>query len=302
MNKDILKLRQNYPLWMKVQMTKDRIVSFYERNQGQVYLAFSGGKDSTVLLTIARSIYPDIEAVFSDTGLEYPELKEHVKRFKGVTIIRPDISFKQYIDQYGYPICSKQICNTVRYAKKNIAEGKDTLRVRQIRGQEKGSKFNKGKWEFLLDAPFNVSEQCCDLLKKKPLKDFEKRSGKRPILGTLADESTTRESKYLKKGCFDNKNNTLSPMSFWTEQDVLEFIYVNNIPIASVYGDIKKGDDYKTTGVNRTGCIFCGMGVHLEKGENRFQQLKKSHPHLHKYCMDDLGMREVLNYIGVESE
>ena len=49
-------------------------------------------------------------------------------------------------------------------------------------------------------------------------------------------------------------------------------------------------------------CVFCGFGCHLEIGENRFQRLKKTHPQLYSYCMDQLGMKEVLNYIGVESE
>lgn len=61
---------------------------------------------------------------------------------------------------------SKAVSNTVRLARKNIADGKDTLRVRQIRGLEEGSKFNKKKWEFLLDAPFKISDECCNELKK----------------------------------------------------------------------------------------------------------------------------------------
>lgn len=34
----------------------------------------------------------------------------------------------------------------------------------------------------------------------------------------------------------------------------------------------------KTTGCKRTGCILCGFGCHLEKGESRFERLKKTHP------------------------
>ena len=89
-----LKLMQNYPLWMKVEKTKQRIREWYEYYNGEVYVSFSGGKDSTVLLHIVRSVYPDVEAVFSDTGLEYPEIKEFVKSFDNVTIVRPEMSFK----------------------------------------------------------------------------------------------------------------------------------------------------------------------------------------------------------------
>lgn len=98
-------------------------------------------------------------------------------------------------------------------------------------------------------------------------------------------------------------------MSFWTEQDVLEYLHRFKIPYASVYGEIKQDENgkYYTTGCNRTGCIFCGFGAHLEKEPNRFQQLKQTHPKIWEYCMKPcdcggLGMREVLEYIGVKVE
>lgn len=150
MLKSELKLLQNYPLDLKVEKTKLRIrewVDYY--GEDGVYISFSGGKDSTVLLHIVRSIYPNIEAVFSNTGLEFPEIVQFVKTFDNVTIIKPNITFKKVIKEKGYPIVSKAVSNTVRLARKNIADGKDTLRVRQIRGLEEGSKFNKKKWEFL---------------------------------------------------------------------------------------------------------------------------------------------------------
>ena len=195
-----LKMMQNYPLWMKVEKTKQRIKEFYEHYNGEVYVSFSGGKDSTVLLHIVRELYPDVEAVFINTGLEFPEIVKFVKGFENVTILKPNKTFKQVINEYGYPVISKSVANTVRFARKNIEKGKDTLRVRQLRGLEKGSKFNKGKWEFLLDAPFKVSDQCCDELKKKPFKQYEKATGKKAITGILAAEGGIRQEGYLKPG------------------------------------------------------------------------------------------------------
>ena len=302
MNMNELQMMQNYPLWMKIEKTKQRIREWYEYYNGEVYVSFSGGKDSTVLLHIARTIYPDIEAVFSDTGLEYPEIKEFVKTFDNVTIVRPDMSFKQVIEQKGYPVVSKSVANCVRYASKNIAEGKDTLRVRQLRGLEKGSRFNKGKWGFLLDAPFKISDDCCNQLKKKPLHKFNKVSGKYPMVATLAEEGDQRFFAYLQTGCNSFKQGKSQPMGFWTEQDIYQYIVENNLQIASVYGDIVKDNTgkYMTTKEERTGCIFCAFGVHLEKSPNRFERMRESHPQLHKYCMETLGMQEVLDYIGVK--
>lgn len=304
MNIHELQLLQNYPLWMKIEKSKQRIREWYEYHNGNVYISFSGGKDSTVLLHLVRSIYPDVEAVYSDTGLEFPEIKEFVKSKDNVTIVRPKMSFKQVIESKGYPIISKSVSNAVRYAKKNIAEGKDTLRVRQLRGLEKGSKFNKGKWEFLLDAPFDISDQCCDILKKQPLKDWQKINSKYPFVGVMADEGGTRREAYLKTGCnaFNSKAPTSKPMGFWTEQDVLQYIIENDLEYCSVYGEILKDDKgkYYTTGEKRTGCIWCPLGAHLEKEPNRYQRLKVTHPKIYNYCINTLKLNEVLDYIDVK--
>lgn len=303
MTENELKMLQAYPLSLKIEKTKLRIREWVDHyGEENIYVSFSGGKDSTVLLDIVRSMYPDMQAVFSNTGLEFPEIVQFVKTFDNVKIVRPDISFKRVIQGKGYPIISKSVANCVRLAKKNIEDGKDTLRVRQIRGLEKGSKFNKGKWEFLLDAPFNISEQCCDELKKKPLKKFGKETGKVSIVATMADEGGARREAYLRTGCNAFKSGKSQPMGFWTEQDILEYIVSRNIPICSIYGDILKDDKgkYYTTGESRTGCIFCGFGCHLEKEPNRFQRLKETHPKLYNYCMNNLDMKTVLDYVGVK--
>lgn len=301
MNIDELKLLQNYPLELKVKKTKLRIGEWYEHHNGEVYVSFSGGKDSTVLLHIVRSIYPEVEAVFSNTGLEYPETVKFVNTFDNVTIIKPERSFKRVINECGYPVVSKSVSNCVRLARNNIKEGKDTLRVRQIRGLETGSAFNKGKWEFLLDAPFLISEQCCDELKKKPMKKYQKETGKVPFIATMANEGQLRQQRYLQTGCNAYNLGKSQPLGFWTEQDILQYIKQYNLEICSVYGDvIEENGKLTLTGERRTGCIFCTFGCHLEKSPNRFQRLKNTHPKQYNYCMNNLGLDEVLNYIGVD--
>lgn len=138
-------------------------------------------------------------------------------------------------------------------------------------------------------------------MKKHPLDKYHKESKRYPIIGTLAEESRLREQKWLQNGCnaFEAKKKTSQPMSFWLEQDVLQYIKDEGLEIASVYGEIvstdKDGFGYdalpgcecnlKCTGCQRTGCIFCGFGAHLEKGETRFQRLAKTHPKQYEYCM-----------------
>ena len=81
-----LKIMQSWSLERKIQVTQTRIMEWYIRNNGKVYVSFSGGKDSTVLLDLARRIYPDIQVVYVDTGLEYPEIKQFVRSKENVTI------------------------------------------------------------------------------------------------------------------------------------------------------------------------------------------------------------------------
>ena len=134
--------------------------------------------------------------------------------------------------------------------------------------------------------------------------EYEKESKKHPILGTRASESRLRVSSWLRHGCnaFDAKRPTSQPLSFWTEQDILQYLKQFNIPYASIYGDIVENEHGKlmTAGASRTGCMFCMFGVHLEKGENKFQRMKKTHPKQWEFCIHKLGLGEILDYIGVD--
>lgn len=102
------KQRQCLPLDVKIELTKKRIKDWYEYNNGNVYVSFSGGKDSTVLLKLVRDLYPDIPAIFVNTGLEYPEIVNFVKSTDNVILLKPDINFKTVLEKYGYPVISKK--------------------------------------------------------------------------------------------------------------------------------------------------------------------------------------------------
>ena len=300
-----LEQMQSLPLDAKIAMTKRRIREWFDAFGGDVYVSFSGGKDSTVLLHIARQLYPSLPAVFCDTGLEYPEIRMFVKAIPNVTVIRPQMNFKQVIQTYGYPVISKRIASYVYTAKKSP----DSVRAKYLRGEIK-CKFvdGTGKYAYLVDAPFPVSDYCCNVMKKYPLKKYQKENGVRPILATMAQESISRYNAWAKHGCnaFDTNDPKSTPMSFWTEQDVLQYLKEYSVPYCSVYGEIAKDNDGKlhTTGCSRTGCMFCMFGVHREKEPNRFQRMKETHPAIYSYCMKPmnaggLGLAEVLDYIGV---
>ena len=119
--RDDLRILQALPLDMKITRTKQRLkewVDYY--GVDGVYVSFSGGKDSTVLLDIARSMYPQIEAVFVNTGLEYPEIQSFVKTFDNVTILYPKKTFMRVLADCGYPLLGKEIASAIRGAKRYL--------------------------------------------------------------------------------------------------------------------------------------------------------------------------------------
>ena len=166
------------------------------------------------------------------------------------------------------------------------------------------SQFNKEKWLPMVYTPFMISHYCCFKMKKSPMKKYQHERGLYPILGTLAEESRVRKQAWIRHGCnaFESSSPTSQPLSFWTEQDILAYIVKYDLPIASVYGDIMSvhdgaeypakdmcgsiGYNLKCTGCDRTGCIFCGFGFHLEKkGKTRFQRLAETHPKQYEYSI-----------------
>lgn len=284
---------QALPLEMKVKLTERRIRDWYNYWAGAVYVSFSGGKDSTVLLDIVRNIYPDVEAVFVNTGLEYPEIQSFIKTFENVKILYPKQTFVDVLTKYGYPVLSKLISHSVAIAKRNPYGNT----ANNVFCTEKHSKYNLERFIPMLSMDFMPSDRCCIVMKKSPSHLYAKESGKCAITAQMACESLLRTQKWIQNGCnaFEARNPVSNPMSFWTEQDVLHYISEKGLKIASVYGEIVPEDDQytltpdcklKTTGCRRTGCIYCGFGCHLEKGQTRFQRLKETHPKQYDFCIN----------------
>lgn len=194
---------------------------------------------------------------------------------------------------------------------------------------EDRSMFSCERYKFMLadDAPA-ISNKCCMVMKKTPSHKYSHETGRMCITGEMAEESRQRTQKWIQNGCngFHLKEPKSTPMAFWTEQDVLQYIKENNIPIASVYGEIvydeKKSDQlegqlefgttgieaakcaFKTTGCKRTGCMFCGFGCTQEaEGEGRFEKMKETHPKQYEWIMRDwdkggLGYKKVIDWMN----
>jgi 3'-phosphoadenosine 5'-phosphosulfate sulfotransferase (PAPS reductase)/FAD synthetase len=131
-------------------------------------------------------------------------------------------------------------------------------------------------------------------MKKQPSKQYEKKTGRRPFVGMMAIDSKQRQEGYERTGCnaYEIGRPMSMPLAFWMESDIWEYIRTKDIQYSSIYD----------MGYDRTGCVFCAFGAHMEGDCNRFQRMKKTHPKLHTYCMDKLGMKEVLDFCHIPTE
>lgn len=327
------------PYDLKPNLSEIRIKQWYEYWSGKIYVSFSGGLDSTVLAFLTCKAYVRfrlsgaVTLVFCDTGIEYPEIRDFVYNFVewlrevftsltiNLVIVRPDMTFKQICEKEGFPLISKEVAAKVR----KLKHGKLSEKYRNylLNGDDRG-KFGMlaKKHQFMINEDYDVSEKCCNILKKAPLHKFEKETGMKRMVGITQDESMVRENQYNHTGCnvYEGNNIKSQPIAFWLKKDILNFLYsevvINqveheHIPICSVYGEIINVDGmYYTTKEKRTGCVPCGFGCHLEKEPNRIQRLScsecKSHRAMYEWAMkienNGVTYKEALERCGIATE
>lgn len=332
-----------WPLERKIQVTQTRLLEWKAKFNGQIYISFSGGKDSTVLADLAARVYAatqdekgPLPLVFVNTGLEYPEIQRFVPSFADwlritykipVTLetLYPKMTFPEVLSEYGYPVIGKEVAKVIYYARRGSHWALNRLNGLDKHGKPSKFKARYKRYKFLIDAPFQTSQLCCDIMKKGPAKKYEAKTGRKAIVATMTEESEARNKSWLKYGCnsFGGERPMSKPMSFWTEQDVLQYLKMTGIPFAPVYGEIVEKDPQislfdgdtqklKTTRCDRTGCMYCMFGILSDKEPNRFQRMKQTHPKQYAYCIGGghfengilkpdktgLGLGVILDYIG----
>lgn len=255
------------PLDMKVAYSKTIIQKFFIENDGKIYVGFSGGKDSTVTLDLVRQLYPNTPAVYFDTGMEFPENRKFVKTFDNVVFMTPKLTYKQIIEQYGYPCIGKNCAHFIDLAQRGKKSGIDQMNA--------DTKYGYKKYKWMIDAPFKVSEKCCNIMKKEPAKRYHRETGRVPIIGTRTEESTIREHVFIEYGDIHTSHDIpiCAPLSIWTEKDVLNYIELNKIRLSDLYN----------MGYERSGCMFCMFGIMTDR--DRFLKLKATHPTIWANCM-----------------
>lgn len=330
--------RRSLPLDIKVAMTKTRIREFVrEYGLDGVYFSDSGGLDSTVLRHIMRACYPEgFTSVYLDTWLEYPQIRKLIKeQVPDLTVIKPMLSMKEIIQKAGWCFPSKDVAHLIEGVRKDRKWAVMKINGLDANGKPSAYRQQYRKWWPLVDSKHKISPDCCIEQKEKPISVYEKETGRHPILALRADESARRKEAYLRTGCnsFDvryiineetgeyeehiNPRPLSKPIGFWTKQDVLQYALIHNLVIPEPYGQIVPYDymegqatfvplgkefscsncPLRTTKETRTGCIFCPIGCHLDRFR-KIKRVKKWNPSLYEYCMDELGERELLEWVN----
>ncbi|GAA0122229.1 hypothetical protein UT300018_15450 [Clostridium faecium] len=316
-NRELVML-QSLPLDIKIAKSKQRIREAIEHfGVDGVYVPVSGGKDSMVVSRLVEQVQIElgipkeaIPRVNSNTGNEYTEVLEKARELSDIEV-RPTKSIYKVFTEEGYPVGSKKVSRMLRDLQNPTEDNKATRTLYDTGIKRDGTRSKSfklpNKWRKFIDSAVRCSEKCCFYLKKEPMYKYEKETGRHPIMGVMASEGGTRKSGYLETGCnaFESQHPQSKPIGFWLESDILAYIILNDLEIASVYGEIVETKNQKTpsklkirlmikygrklelttTLEKRTGCVCCTYGVTLEKGENRFQRLKRLDPKRYNFCI-----------------
>jgi len=212
-----VKEKVDRPFSVKLAETKDIIARHFEEFGDKVSVAFSGGKDSEVVLWLCLQDNPDVPVVFNNTGVEHPETTRFVtmlteQRNLKLTVTHPEKSFWDCVEQYGF--------------------AQETKR--------KGLKFKNNR-------PY-----CCYWLKEKPMLLAIRENGWLGYFtGETAIESFSRMIWARKKGtCVHLKKEgvcKIKPILWWTQEEVWEFIHKEGLPVNEAY----------LRGCRRVGCMPC---------------------------------------------
>jgi len=232
-------------------------------------------------LDLCQKVYPRIMAVFINTGNEWPEIIQFINRIKNdghtnLVILRPSLTPHDTWRQVGFPLVSKEVAQKVELIRKSptCATAQKWLRP--------DNPFKLGRrWQYLLQEDYHTSSKCCDILKKRPAKQFEKETGRSPIIGIMAAESKMRESKYLQMGSCNNfaeRGRSVSwPLAIWNDDDIWVYIEKRKLPIADIY----------RKGITRTGCVGCGFGAYRKDEDNpQLRLLYTLHPKYYNMIMN----------------
>lgn len=278
-----------------------RIKREYKQTEGQIYLSFSGGKDSTVVAALIKmaNLPVNIPFVFANTGIELNATLEFVKAYDypNVQIVKPRKPAPLIWKEDGKPILAKGKSELMRTMQRSVEEGGDQLDTARGRmlisgeAEKAGVKLNRrtklalAQKHFHLihqDLEYKVANRCCHYMKKMPFKDFaEQNEMNGTYTGIRVAEGGMRALAY--KSCVSVKKvkgkdfYQSMPIFDWSDEMVEEFIAAYDVEIS---------DAYTVYGLDRTGCMACPFSKNLV---NELKALYDHEPGKYRASMKMLG-------------
>jgi len=276
-----LRNRQSWSLEQKVDHALGAIEKMANENNNKLYVAFSGGRDSTVLLHIARMLYKEIPAVFVNTTNENALILKFVKKTENVTILNPKITFIDVLKNNGFPLFSKEVCKKIN----DILKGSNANTINHHYQKNSIGALSE-KYHKIIASNIPLYSGCCKTLKKDPLQKYQRENKRGALVGTMASESLRREKSYLRTSCVNLKANRAMPISIFLEKDITNYIKKYNVEISEIYKEEK-----------RTGCAYCAFGIQFDK--NKFLRLKEREPKRYEIVMNTINTSSGLCYYDV---
>ena len=250
----------------RIQKIQQIITKYGEEN---FYIAFSGGKDSTVLHHLIDMAIPknNIPRVYCNTGIELKMIQDFVTELwcndDRIVTIRPSVNIRETLETYGYPFKSKKHSKVVKIYQKYGTTQTTKVYLGECPTKNKTEIEPKSfqcpdclRYQFNEDFKIKISDACCYRMKEQPMIERAKRNNKLySIIGIRSSEGGRR----MKAKClaFENKKlksfQPLVPINEeWEEWFINEY-------------DIKICDIYKPPfNFNRTGCKGCPFAIHLQ--------------------------------------
>jgi len=254
-------------------------------------VAFSAGKDSTVLLHLVQQHSPGIHVIYGNTSIEFPECVKFARLLSkewnlNFHIAKPEVSFWWTVKHYGWPLMGKTFGVGGVAHKDSRRQFFDDLAAR---GELNG--------DYAIQSEVPISSACCTFLKERPSQKLQKELGIDGVfLGIMASESRQRMFNFLRYGeWYYPKSQQIwkcHPLAIWTDEDIWSYIRTNDVPYSSLYDMGYHDEAGEWISHKRNGCMFCGMDIKFKN--NHLSIMRRTHPKAWNFIMKKKGLGRVL--------